>query len=94
MIRNIQYGTYFFFASFLTLAVPFVGLMVPETKGLKVEEVDDGFRHRTVWGRQRHQLPRGNYADPRSADAEKTETERAEDAKSAGFNEVERIDAS
>ncbi|KAE8419692.1 general substrate transporter [Aspergillus pseudocaelatus] len=63
MIRNIKYGTYFFFASFLTLAIPFVWLMVPETKGLKLEEVDDV-----------------------------AETERVEDARSAGFNEVERID--
>ncbi|KAE8366654.1 general substrate transporter [Aspergillus caelatus] len=92
MIRNIKYGTYIFFASFLTLAIPFVWLMVPETKGLKLEEVDDVFRHRTFWGRQRHQLSGGHHAYPPSVDAERAETERVEDARSAGFNEVERID--
>ncbi|THC94190.1 hypothetical protein EYZ11_006331 [Aspergillus tanneri] len=53
MITNISFGTYFIFASFLTLSIPFVWFMVPETKGLKLEEVDEVFRDRTFWGKSR-----------------------------------------
>ncbi|KAB8261836.1 general substrate transporter [Aspergillus pseudonomiae] len=92
MIRNIKYGTYFFFASCLTLAIPFVGLMVPETKGLKLEEVDNVFQHRTFWGRQKPELPHRTHAIPCSVDAEKAETGKVEDVKGAGVKEVERTD--
>jgi MFS family permease len=40
MVSNIGYGTYFVFASCLTLSIPFVYFFVPETKGLSLEEVD------------------------------------------------------
>ncbi|OGM39857.1 putative sugar transporter [Aspergillus bombycis] len=92
MIRNIKYGTYFFFASFLTLAIPFVWLMVPETKELKLEEVDGVFQNRTFWGRQKSQLPRRDRAYPGSVDAGKAETGRVEDVRGAGVKEVERVD--
>ncbi|KAB8269767.1 general substrate transporter [Aspergillus minisclerotigenes] len=92
MIRNIKFGTYFLFASFLTLAIPFVWLMVPETKGLKLEEVDDVFKNRTFWGRRKRQLPRGDPADPCSVDAEKADTDSVGDVKSTRVKEVERID--
>ena len=88
----MKYGTYFFFASFLTLAIPFVWLMVPETKELKLEEVDGVFRNRTSWGRREPQLPCGDHADPCSLDAERGKTERVRDVKSAGVKEVEKID--
>lgn len=40
MISNIGYGTYFVFASFTTLSIPFVYFCLPETKGLSLEEID------------------------------------------------------
>lgn len=40
MISDIGYGTYFVFASFITLSIPFVYFFVPETKGLSLEEMD------------------------------------------------------
>ncbi|CEJ56450.1 hypothetical protein PMG11_02656 [Penicillium brasilianum] len=46
MISNISFGTYFVFAACTTLSVPFVWLMIPETKGLSLEEVDLLFEDR------------------------------------------------
>lgn len=48
MVSNIGYGTYFVFASCITLSVPFVYFCLPETKGLSLEEIgvvfgDSGF---------------------------------------------------
>lgn len=40
MLTNIRFSTYFVFASFLTVAVPFVYFFVPETKGLALEDMD------------------------------------------------------
>jgi sugar porter (SP) family MFS transporter len=40
MVSNIGYGTYFVFATCLTLSIPFVYFFVPETKGLSLEEID------------------------------------------------------
>jgi sugar porter (SP) family MFS transporter len=40
MVSNIGYGTYFVFATCLTLSIPFVYFCVPETKGLSLEEID------------------------------------------------------
>ncbi|GAB1206358.1 hypothetical protein APSETT445_005043 [Aspergillus pseudonomiae] len=92
MIRNIKYGTYFLFASCLTLAIPFVWLMVPETKGLRLEEVDNVFQNRTFWGRQKPQPPHRNHAISCPVHAEKAETGGVEDVKGAGVKELERID--
>lgn len=39
MISNIGFGTYFVFASCITLSVPFVYFCLPETKGLSLEEL-------------------------------------------------------
>jgi hypothetical protein len=38
-----RYGTYFVFASFITLSIPFVYFCVPETKGLSLEEIETLF---------------------------------------------------
>ncbi|KAJ5485425.1 hypothetical protein N7539_005413 [Penicillium diatomitis] len=46
MISNITFGTYFFFAACTTLSIPFVWFMIPETKGLSLEEVDTVFEDR------------------------------------------------
>lgn len=46
MVSNLGkggYGTYFVFASCITLSIPFVYFFVPETKGLSLEEIDEAF---------------------------------------------------
>ena len=53
MISNIKFGTYFVFASFITVSIPFVWFMVPETKGLKLEEMDEIFNGSGLPGRRR-----------------------------------------
>ena len=56
MITNIGYGTYFVFAACTTLSIPFVWFMIPETKGLKLEEVDALFNGRGLIHRSRKSL--------------------------------------
>lgn len=43
-----RYGTYFVFASFITLSIPFVYFCVPETKGLSLEEIETLFSGESV----------------------------------------------
>ena len=43
-----RYGTYFVFASFITLSIPFVYFCVPETKGLSLEEIETLFGGETA----------------------------------------------
>lgn len=43
MISNIGYGTYFVFASCITVSIPFVYFCLPETKGLSLEEIGIAF---------------------------------------------------
>lgn len=40
MMTNIKYGTFFFFASWVTIGFVFVYFFMPETKGLAIEDVD------------------------------------------------------
>jgi hypothetical protein len=40
MVSNIGFGTYFVFASCLTVSIPFVYFFLPETKGVPLEEID------------------------------------------------------
>ncbi|SCV04285.1 LAME_0H17238g1_1 [Lachancea meyersii CBS 8951] len=43
MIDKMQYGIFFFFAAVAALAVPFVFFLVPETKGIALEDMDGLF---------------------------------------------------
>ncbi|SCU98002.1 LADA_0H09912g1_1 [Lachancea dasiensis] len=43
MIDKMQYGIFFFFAAVATLAVPYVFFLVPETKGIALEDMDKLF---------------------------------------------------
>ncbi|KAK9770733.1 putative Major facilitator superfamily (MFS) profile domain-containing protein [Seiridium cardinale] len=43
MITNIGFGTYFVFAAFMTIAIPWIFFCVPETKNLSLEEMDELF---------------------------------------------------
>lgn len=43
MIRTMDYGIYFFFASLAVLSIPFVYFCIPETKGIALEDMDSLF---------------------------------------------------
>lgn len=43
MITNIKFGTYFLFASCMTLSIPWVWFFVPETKNVSLEDMDELF---------------------------------------------------
>ncbi|CAI5756075.1 unnamed protein product [Candida verbasci] len=43
MISAMQYGIYFFFASLAILTIPFVYFLLPETKGIALEDMDKLF---------------------------------------------------
>lgn len=40
MMANIKYGTFYFFAGCLLLSVPFVYFLMPETRGISIENMD------------------------------------------------------
>lgn len=43
MITNITFGTYFLFAAFMTVAIPWVYFFVPETRNISLEDMDELF---------------------------------------------------
>jgi hypothetical protein len=43
MIQNMTYGTFIFFGAMCVFAAAFVYFMVPETKNLTLEEMDEVF---------------------------------------------------
>ncbi|KAK2774018.1 hypothetical protein FQN53_003883, partial [Emmonsiellopsis sp. PD_33] len=49
MFAAMGYGVYFFFASLMILSVAFVVLLVPETKGVPLENMDALFAVRPIW---------------------------------------------
>ena len=73
MLSNITYGTYWFFAACTTLSVPFVWFMLPETKGLPLEEVDLLFEKRIFSLRSPRSSFRQEASDQKAA-VEQVET--------------------
>ncbi|GKZ85085.1 hypothetical protein AnigIFM56816_010849 [Aspergillus niger] len=49
MFAKMDYGVYFFFASLMLLSIPFVFFLVPETKGIPLENMDPLFQTQPVW---------------------------------------------
>jgi len=43
MFLKMGYGVYFFFASLMILSIPFVYYLIPETKGVPLERMDELF---------------------------------------------------
>ncbi|KAH6914768.1 general substrate transporter [Coprinopsis sp. MPI-PUGE-AT-0042] len=43
MFLKMEYGVYFFFASLMIISVPFVYFLIPETKGIPLERMDELF---------------------------------------------------
>lgn len=49
MFLKMSYGVYMFFASLMLLSIPFVYFLVPETKGIPLERMDELFETRPVF---------------------------------------------
>lgn len=43
MFANMDYGVYIFFASFMVLAIPYTYIILPETKGIPLEAMNELF---------------------------------------------------
>ncbi|KAI5962700.1 qutD [Candida pseudojiufengensis] len=54
MISSMHYGIYFFFAMIALISVPFVYFLIPETKGVSLEQMDRLFSIRPV--RKAHKI--------------------------------------
>ncbi|PVH99114.1 quinate permease [Periconia macrospinosa] len=46
MFNTMSYGVYFFFASLMILSIPFVYFLIPETKGIPLEHMDELFAYK------------------------------------------------
>lgn len=49
MFTKMGYGVYFFFASLMILSVFFVFFLIPETKGIPLENMDRLFEEKPIW---------------------------------------------
>jgi len=49
MFASMGYGVYFFFASLMILSIFFVFFLLPETKGVPLESMDQLFEERPTW---------------------------------------------
>ncbi|PLB35440.1 sugar porter family MFS transporter [Aspergillus candidus] len=49
MFDKMDYGVYFFFATLMIFSIVFVFFLVPETKGVPLENMDGLFEHKPVW---------------------------------------------
>lgn len=49
MLAQMEYGTYFFFASLMVIAAFWVFFLYPETKGVPLEVMDRLFEAKPVW---------------------------------------------
>ena len=48
MFLTMGYGVYFFFASLMILSIPFVYFLIPETKSVPLEHMDELFEIKPV----------------------------------------------
>lgn len=49
MFLKMEYGVYFFFASLMILSIPFVFFLIPETKSVPLELMDELFDTKPTW---------------------------------------------
>lgn len=48
MFNKMNYGVYFFFACLMILSIPFIYFLIPETKGVPLEHMDELFEIKNV----------------------------------------------
>jgi hypothetical protein len=49
MFLNMGYGVYFFFAAMQVLSIPYIVMLLPETRHIPLEEMDRLFAQKNVW---------------------------------------------
>lgn len=67
MLADITYGTFLFFGSFVVIGLIFVYLLMPETKGLSLEEMDVLFNIRGL-AINKHKKAKQIIAEQRQAE--------------------------
>lgn len=68
MMKDITYGTFLFFGSFLVVGMAVVYIFMPETKGFSLEEMDILFGVKGMAGQKRH-IAKQFIAEQRAAEA-------------------------
>lgn len=83
MFLTMDYGVYFFFASLMVLSVPFIFFLIPETKGIPLERMDELFEvkpthkaHGIMLERLRDMetVREGGFFEEKAKDAERRES--------------------
>lgn len=83
--QNIGWGYYLIFACLMLLSIPWVFFMLPETKGIPLEKMDDLFNTRPVW--RANAIVHASLADQHAADF--AAIEKSQQRGGAGGNGVE-----
>ncbi|KAJ5152102.1 Major facilitator superfamily domain general substrate transporter [Penicillium capsulatum] len=65
MFSAMGYGVYFFFASLMICSIVFVYFLIPETKGLPLESMDELFEIKPVWHAHGQMVSRLREAEER-----------------------------
>lgn len=81
MLCVFEYGLFFFFAGWVFLMTVFVGLLMPETKGVPIEDIAPLFRNHWIWKRLIPPKPDGYYEKFDQEHAVELKKVRAEDPK-------------
>ncbi|CAE6477998.1 unnamed protein product [Rhizoctonia solani] len=68
MVANIGYGTYLFFGVCMVLMIPWVIFVLPETKGVSLEDMDELFGYVAPENNQRRASPVGFTNDEQKAE--------------------------
>ncbi|OQD74829.1 hypothetical protein PENDEC_c009G02582 [Penicillium decumbens] len=86
MFSTMNYGVYFFFASLMLCSIVFVFFLIPETKGVPLESMDQLFEiepvwraHSTIVAKLREEQERFRHDIEESGLAAKVDTEQVED---------------
>ncbi|KAG6557087.1 hypothetical protein Mapa_001014 [Marchantia paleacea] len=81
MLCVFEYGLFFFFAGWVFLMTVFVGLLMPETKGVPIEDISPLFRNHWIWKRLIPPKPDGYYEKFDQEHAVELKKVRVEDPK-------------
>lgn len=92
MVNSIQYGTYLFYAAWIVVGFIFTYFLVPETKGVTLEDMDLLFdAGASVWARAaRRRYETAHAAGVTAVDVHGLETEGKE-AHAGGVEQVEEV---
>lgn len=63
MFLKMSYGVYMFFACLMLLSIPYVYFLIPETKGIPLEKMDELFEIRPTFKAHKIMLQRLEEVD-------------------------------